>query len=264
MRDEDGHRAMLAAGKAWRKAGRQLLWSDWTLVIGPALMKARAEAVAIAGTNQPRGRGYNTAMAGLLREYGLDGMGETVRAHILRIMEEYADVEEWRARQENPAGLNHPSRVRAKYQRWTTEQEAERLVIEKLKGKGYEVTNANIPRRNNPEFDLICNKNGCKFVVDAKGWEGAGTGWFVKDVRKRKKRQDLIYVLVGWVDDTGRLGRRGGQPKYFILSQDDVRKVYDDFEHKTGRPVGPGPVVSKVEAEPFEDCWDKLPAERVG
>jgi hypothetical protein len=38
-------------------------------------------------------------------------MSETARAHILKIMENYADVEEWRAKQEDPGDLNHPSRV---------------------------------------------------------------------------------------------------------------------------------------------------------
>ena len=44
-------------------------------------------------------------------------MSETARAHILKIMENYADVEEWRAKQEDPGDLNHPSRVWTKYQR---------------------------------------------------------------------------------------------------------------------------------------------------
>ena len=118
MRDEDGHHAMLEAGKAWRriKLGQKRLWSDWTMVIGPGLLKARSEAMALAGTNQPMGRGYNTAMAGLLKEYGLGDMGETARAHMLKIMERYAEVEEWRARQKDPGDLNHPSRVWAKFQ----------------------------------------------------------------------------------------------------------------------------------------------------
>jgi hypothetical protein len=125
MRDEDGHQAMLRAGKAWKqiKIGQERLWRDWTMVIGPALMKARAEAMYIAQTNQPIGRGYNTAMGELLREYRLDDMGETARAHILKIMEHYAAVEEWRAKQRDPADLNHPSRVWTKFQRSSTAQD---------------------------------------------------------------------------------------------------------------------------------------------
>ena len=127
MRDDDGHHAMLEAGKAWKrvKDSEKRLWSDWTMVIGPGLMKARAEAMSTAGTNTPKGRGYNTAMAALLEEYRLDDMGETARADILKIMERYSEVEEWRARQKNPADLNHPSRVWNKY-RHSAQQADER------------------------------------------------------------------------------------------------------------------------------------------
>src|SRR5262245_54911433 len=112
MRDDDGHHAGLRAGKAWGrvKKEQQRMWSDRTMEIGPFLAKARAEAMAIAGTNQPMGRGYNTKMAELLEEYGLDDMSETARAHILKIMGELDAVEEWRAKQKDPGDLNHPSR----------------------------------------------------------------------------------------------------------------------------------------------------------
>jgi hypothetical protein len=119
MRDEAGHQAMLRCGKAWKrvKSHQTKLWSDWTMEIGPALMKARAEAMHLAGTNQPMGRGYNTAMSDLLKEYEVDDMSETARAHILKIMANLAAVEEWRANQKDPGDLNHPSRVWQKYQR---------------------------------------------------------------------------------------------------------------------------------------------------
>jgi hypothetical protein len=60
MQDEGGHRAMVEAGKTWSqiKDDRVRHCSDWTMIIGPALMKARAEAMAIAGTNQAMGRGW--------------------------------------------------------------------------------------------------------------------------------------------------------------------------------------------------------------
>src|SRR5262245_38376047 len=110
MRDEAGHQAMLRCGKAWKrvKSHQTKLWSDWTMEIGPALMKARAEAMSVAGTNQPMGRGYNAAMSDLLKEYEVDDMSETARAHILKIMGNLAAVEEWRAKQKDPDDLNHP------------------------------------------------------------------------------------------------------------------------------------------------------------
>jgi hypothetical protein len=41
----------------------------------------------------------------------VDDMSETARAHILKVMENLAAVEEWRAKQPDPDDLNHPSRV---------------------------------------------------------------------------------------------------------------------------------------------------------
>jgi hypothetical protein len=56
----------------------------------------------------------------LLDEYEIADMGETARAHILKIMENLAVVEEWRAK-DDPDDLNHPSRVWLKYQRSSTQ-----------------------------------------------------------------------------------------------------------------------------------------------
>jgi hypothetical protein len=113
MRDEDGHQAMLAAGKEWRavKTAVKKMWSRWTTVIGPALVKARAEAMAIAFTNKPSGKGYNVAMSGLLQEYKLDDMEAVARNDMIAIMEHLNSVEAWHAKQRNRERLNHPTTV---------------------------------------------------------------------------------------------------------------------------------------------------------
>ena len=113
MRDEADHKAMLAAGAAWLRIKKHAKrnWSDWTMTIGPALMRARSEAMAIAYTNKPKGKGYSTAMSGLLTEYRLDDMDGTARNDMISIMEEIAAVENWRNKQKNPTGLNHPTTV---------------------------------------------------------------------------------------------------------------------------------------------------------
>jgi hypothetical protein len=147
MRDDDGHHAMIRCGKAWNrvKSHQQRLWSDWTMGIGPALMKARAEAMSVAETNRPIGRGYNTAMSELLQEYDVADMSETARAHILKIMENLAAVEEWRAKQGDPDDLNHPSRVWLKFQRSSTQadertqQERERRRAERRESASQEL-----------------------------------------------------------------------------------------------------------------------------
>jgi hypothetical protein len=120
MRDDAGHEAMLEAGNAWQRIvqGQTKLWSDWK-VIGSALDKARHEAQALAKSNQPMGRGYNTKMGELLAEYKLADIHETPRAHLLKVMDNLPEVEEWRAKQNNPETLNHPTTVWTKYHRAT-------------------------------------------------------------------------------------------------------------------------------------------------
>jgi hypothetical protein len=58
MRDEEGHRAMQAAGKAWKaiKTHSTKTWTEWTEVIGPGLVKAHAEAMSVS--NKTSGKGY--------------------------------------------------------------------------------------------------------------------------------------------------------------------------------------------------------------
>jgi hypothetical protein len=48
-------------------------------------------------------------------------MSETARAHILKVMENLAAVEEWRTNQPDPDDLNHPSRVWLKFHRSSTQ-----------------------------------------------------------------------------------------------------------------------------------------------
>jgi hypothetical protein len=84
IRDEDGHRAMQAAGKAWKaiKTSGAKTWREWTEVIGPGLVKARAEAHSIS--NASSGKGYNAAMGALLEEYGFGKAQEWRRSQVTR------------------------------------------------------------------------------------------------------------------------------------------------------------------------------------
>jgi hypothetical protein len=82
IRDEDGHRAMQAAGKAWKaiKTSGAKTWREWTEVIGPGLVNARAEAQSIS--NASSGKGYNAAMGALLEEYGFGNALERHRSQV--------------------------------------------------------------------------------------------------------------------------------------------------------------------------------------
>src|SRR4051812_44253288 len=67
---------------------------DW-LVIGEALIAGRAEAMRAAGTNQPAGRGYNTAFSRWLAEEKLDEIDKVSRSRLLIIMENRDAVLAW-------------------------------------------------------------------------------------------------------------------------------------------------------------------------
>ena len=101
IRDEDGHRAMQAAGKAWKaiKTSGAKTWREWTEVIGPGLVKARAEAQSIS--NASSGKGYNAAMGALLEEYGFGNAlerhrSQVTRADLLHCMDYLTEIEKWR------------------------------------------------------------------------------------------------------------------------------------------------------------------------
>lgn len=118
MRDEDGHEAGLRAGKAWEriKSGNRRTWLDWTMEIGPWLVKARVEAMALAKTNRPIGKRYTAKMSEFLKTYGLDDIDQTTRAHLLKIMAALPEVESWRKREKYPEDLHSPSWVWRKFQ----------------------------------------------------------------------------------------------------------------------------------------------------
>jgi hypothetical protein len=113
---------MLEAGKAWKEIearGRKPTWSEWTTIIGPGLVEARAEALGVTRGNRPIGRAYNTAMSALLKEYGLERMNRTVRVYLFKVMREPRQIEEWRARQKKPDDLNNPVAVWRRYKKST-------------------------------------------------------------------------------------------------------------------------------------------------
>jgi hypothetical protein len=113
MQDANDHRVMLDATKAWMKIKEtgQQMWGDWTTKVGPALAKARAEAMRLAETNQPKGKGYSQSMSALLLEYRLDDIEQGARADLLKLMEHLSTVEQWRNKQGQRESLNHLTTV---------------------------------------------------------------------------------------------------------------------------------------------------------
>jgi len=118
MQNEADHEAGLRAKEAmtYIKPDERWLWADW-MKVGEGLLRCRWEAMTLAGTKEPRGKGYCTFMSALRNEYGLTGLKETTSGALLNIMEHREEVEKWRGRQPNPASLNNPDHVWRGFQR---------------------------------------------------------------------------------------------------------------------------------------------------
>ena len=68
-------------------------------MIGPGLVKARAEAQSVS--NASSGKGYNAAMGALLEEYGFGNAlerhrSQVTRADLLRCMDYLREIEKWK------------------------------------------------------------------------------------------------------------------------------------------------------------------------
>ena len=143
MRDPEGHRAMQAAGKAWRaiKITSMRTWTDWTQVVGPGLMKAREEALSVSDSKAPIGSAYNKAMGALLQEYGFgDALerkrSEVTRADLLHCMDHLKEIKTWLRRYPDQTVLNHPSVV---WRRFKASKDGKRLLNARNGGEGLEI-----------------------------------------------------------------------------------------------------------------------------
>jgi len=132
MRNESDHRLLENAGKEWNRIKKQAVrtWLSWTQIIGPAFERARSEAMDVAGTNQPQGRGYVEAMSSILAKYRLDDINKDTRKALFDIMAHLDEVEQWRRLQPNGERLNHPMSVWQKFKR--TSAQVDRKTTEKV------------------------------------------------------------------------------------------------------------------------------------
>jgi hypothetical protein len=111
----DAENAVVDAGReAWerRKADARKCWDDFKQ-IGKAFQVGRKLAMARAGTSEPRGKAYNQHFGHWLHENRLDDFDASDRAKLMRLMDELAEVEAWRASlpPDTQQKLNHPSAV---------------------------------------------------------------------------------------------------------------------------------------------------------
>ena len=115
--DPDSHQALVKAGEVWRQHQNQQkrYWSDWTEIIGPALVCAQTEAMIIAKVVKPEGRRYAEVMSNLLRAYDLADMDDATRHHAIHIMQNLNTVSAWRMKQKDSERLNHPTTIWRQY-----------------------------------------------------------------------------------------------------------------------------------------------------
>jgi chromosome segregation ATPase len=155
-----------AMEQAWRriKGAESRLWGEW-IVVGEGLLAGRRWALQVSGSEEPRGRAYNTAYSEWLNHYrGIRDMHETVRARLLKVMEERPAIEEWRATLTEPErrNLNNPTTVWRKFNARTRTPASRRQRNASRTGEELDQSNARIDeleeelqqvRQENTELD---------------------------------------------------------------------------------------------------------------
>jgi regulator of replication initiation timing len=113
---DESERIVRQATEAWVRLKKDKSWTDW-IAVGEGMMIGRQQAMHEAGTNQPKGRGFNVVFGKWLKDHKFDDMDESDRAKLFKIMESRAEVEAWRETLTltDKMRLNHPSSV---YRKW--------------------------------------------------------------------------------------------------------------------------------------------------
>ena len=95
---------------AWKRLKREKNWHDW-LKVGDAMLVGREWAMRQAETNQPQGRGYNTAFGEWLARYKMDDMDKGTRSRLFEVIDNMTLIEEWRRTLTltERLALNHPT-----------------------------------------------------------------------------------------------------------------------------------------------------------
>jgi hypothetical protein len=116
MREDELDRVARQGTEAWKRLKKQKSWNDW-LAVGAALLVGREWAMHEAGTNQPKGKGYNMEFSDWLVMYKLDDMDKGDRKRLFDVMDNLGRIEQWRGTLPliQRLELNHPNSV---WRRW--------------------------------------------------------------------------------------------------------------------------------------------------
>jgi hypothetical protein len=122
--DRDDAQKCREGTEAWERVKKS--WEDW-LKIGEAYLIGRKWAMQVANTNQPLGRGYNTAFGGWMERYHFSDMKSGDRTNLFHVMDNLPEIVRWRREVLEPQGLqytyNHPNSVWRQYQAWLKRQQ---------------------------------------------------------------------------------------------------------------------------------------------
>jgi hypothetical protein len=112
MREDERNRVCRQGTQAWQRLKREKSWGDW-LKVGEALLVGREWAMNQVGTNQPKGKGYNTAFSEWLTKYKLDDMDKGDCSRLFEVMDNLPQIDEWRQTLTltDQLKLNHPNSV---------------------------------------------------------------------------------------------------------------------------------------------------------
>jgi hypothetical protein len=107
--------------QAWKRIRSDSTYEDW-MAVGQALDIGRSECMRTAGTNEPRGRGYNEAYSSWLSEYGFADIDKGTRSRLAECMANRSAIEAWRQALSltERLRLNHPNGVIRKWRAATT------------------------------------------------------------------------------------------------------------------------------------------------
>lgn len=105
---------------AWTRLKKHKDWNDW-MIVGEALITGKHIAMTGAGTNKPEGKGYCMLFNQWLHRYKLHEIDKPARAQLIKVMENRAEIEEYRATLTLSERLviNHPTVMMRKWKKAT-------------------------------------------------------------------------------------------------------------------------------------------------
>jgi hypothetical protein len=116
MREDERDRVVRQGQEAWRRLKKEKNYGDW-IKVGEAHLVGREWAMHQAGTNEPRGKGYNMAFGEWLTKNKFNDMDKGDRSRLFEVMDNLVLIEDYRQTLTltERLKLNHPNAVLRKW-----------------------------------------------------------------------------------------------------------------------------------------------------